>query len=123
MGGLYRERGLTLIEVLVSVAILGLLVMPVFELFRAGMAGDALARTSTVATALCQEKLEALRHSGYTAIQAEAAAPVPGFTAYTREVLVTSPETGLKQVTVIVTWTIMKLTRSVRLTTLVAGGG
>ncbi|MBI5124006.1 MAG: hypothetical protein HZA72_01145 [Candidatus Omnitrophica bacterium] len=65
-------------------------------LFAGGVNEDEL-----VAANLAQEKIEELRNTQYAGIVQETpAVAVAGFPAFTREVLVSTPQTGLKQITV-----------------------
>ena len=60
--------------------------------------------TELVAISLAQEKTEELRNKSYPNIVNEAKAVVPGFSAFQREVMLTIPQAGLKQVSVNVYW-------------------
>lgn len=58
-----------------------------------------------IAANLVQEKIEELRNAAYSTIASEVKAAVSGFSAFERQVDVTTlPVTGLKQISVTVYW-------------------
>lgn len=57
-----------------------------------------------VANNLAQEKMEEVRNKTYSSIANEAKAAVTGFPVFQREVVVTTPQSNLKQVHVNVYW-------------------
>lgn len=53
---------------------------------------------------LAQDKMEEIRNMAYSDIDSEAKSEVPDFPAFTREVIVTTPSTGIKQIATTVEW-------------------
>jgi hypothetical protein len=68
-------------------------------LFVGGQNEDAV-----ISANLAQEKIEELRNAAYSSIVSESKAAVAGFPAFNRKVDVTTPRTGLKQISVTVYW-------------------
>ena len=56
------------------------------------------------AVGLAQEKMEEMRNETFAGVASESRAAVSGFSPYEREVVVSTVQTGLKQVTVNVYW-------------------
>jgi len=97
-------RGFTLIEVLIVIALFSAAAVSLLQMFSISLYGGAENENTIVTTALAQEKMEELRNKPYASVSAEARAQVPDYTFFDREVLVTTPISNLKQVTVNVYW-------------------
>jgi len=97
-------RGFTLIEVLIVIALFSTGAVALLQIFSMTLYGGAENENTIVTTALAQEKMEELRNKPYASVLAEARAQVPDYTFFDREVLVTTPISNLKQVTVNVYW-------------------
>ena len=97
-------RGFTLIEVLIVIALFSTGAVALLQIFSMTLYGGAENENTIVTTALAQEKMEELRNKPYASVSAEARAQVPDYTFFDREVLVTTPISNLKQVTVNVYW-------------------
>jgi prepilin-type N-terminal cleavage/methylation domain-containing protein len=111
--------GLSLIEILVSVAILGLLSLPVMALFTTGLDANAQARAVTKAILYGQAKVEEIRHQPFDNVAGEGLTAVPGDADFKTEVTVSDLEWNVKQVVVFVRWNTKIGTTSLQLTTLV----
>lgn len=100
-----REGGFTLLEVLLTILLLGTGFAAILQVMSAGLLAGGANENEIIAANLVQEKIEELRNTQYSSI-AEETPPVivTGFPAFTREVLVTTPQTDLKQITVKVYW-------------------
>ena len=59
---------------------------------------------TVIAANLAQEKIEESRNAAYAVIVSEAKAVVTGFPVFQRQVDVTTPQAGLKQISVTVYW-------------------
>jgi hypothetical protein len=80
----------------------------VMELMHRGQAGTRDGEDVLLATHLAQYRMEELRNVAYASLADEAKASISsptGFTRFSREVTVTTPQTNLKQITVTVYWT------------------
>jgi len=105
MAPLRLNQGFTLLEVLIALIILTAGVVVIIGLFSSGLVSSVDAERTTVAMNLAQRKMERIRNSDFdTGIVNEAKATVDGFPVFQREVVVTEPETDLKQVRVNVYW-------------------
>lgn len=91
-------NGYTLIELLIALALLGIVATPLLNLFATGYCFIGNARMHTTALNLCRARLEETRALGYSAVYdlylADAVSPVSeldplGFTGFTRETKVT----------------------------------
>lgn len=100
-----RKRAFTLLEIMIALIILTLGVVAAVGLFSSGMSSGIDAENTTIAMNLAQRKMERIRNTDFdTEIISEAKAVVDGFPLFQREVMVTEPETGLKEITVNVYW-------------------
>lgn len=97
-------KGFTLLEVLLTLLLFtaGFVTLSLAVSQGLFVSGDSEA--SLVATSLAREKMEEIRGRSYSNIVNETKAPVSGFSPYRREVVVSTPMTNLKQVTVKVYW-------------------
>ena len=85
--------------ILVSTAFVSLM-----QVLSAGLFAGGDNENQLVAINLAQEKIDELRNKSYSNIVNETKAAVSGFPAFQREVAVTSPQAGLKQVSVNLYW-------------------
>lgn len=112
-----RKNGFTLLEVLLAT----LLVVGGFIFLLQAMAVGLFAggdnEGQLIALNLSQEKLEELRNKSYASVINETEAAVTGFPSFEREVIVTVPQIGLKEVNVSTSWRTKASTLSVNLVT------
>jgi prepilin-type N-terminal cleavage/methylation domain-containing protein len=100
-----RRDGFTLLEILITIIIFTLGVVIIAGLFSTGLATSVDAENTNVAVSLTQRRLEEIKNLDFeTGIVNESKASVSGFTGFQRQVVVTEPETDLKQVTVTTYW-------------------
>jgi len=98
------QKGFSLIELMVAVAILAMAIFGIFHAYSAGFMGMADARDRTVATNYAQEKMEDIRNKSFDKITDESPANIPG-TKFERKVDVADEVAGeLKKVTTKVSW-------------------
>ncbi len=97
-------QGFTLIELLIVIALFAAGAVVLLQIFSMCLYGGTENENTIVSTALSQEKMEEIRNEPYASVSAEARAQVPNYTFFDREVLVTTPISNLKQVTVNVYW-------------------
>ncbi|MGI6309008.1 MAG: type IV pilus modification PilV family protein [Dethiobacteria bacterium] len=64
-----REEGFSLIEVMAAVALLGILIIPIFSLFTGSVANVLHSSQETKAVTLAQEGMEILKGMGYAALK------------------------------------------------------
>ncbi len=119
----FSNCGYTLIELLVAVAILGLVAAPIFTLFNSGFSSIAVAGRQSAAINLCREKMETVKAGDFDQLYdfyiSNAGSPhvednIPGAPLFRRvtEVDVVNPANGslppgaeVLSVTVSVYWT------------------
>ena len=118
------ERGFTLIEVLVAIAIISIGVLALGANTTSIMRSNRFSANTTIAVNLAQEKLEeakaqvTITNGNFTDTP-----PGPSGSIFTRTLAISdSPEVDLKQVDVTVTWMEYGVERSVALSTYVYSG-
>ena len=96
-----NTSGYTFIELLIALALLGMVVAPLLNLFATGYSFIGDARMHTTALNLCRARLEEMRAAGYSAVynfylensSLSITEPDPlGFAGFTRETTVTLVE-------------------------------
>lgn len=99
-----EARGFTLLEVLLAVLLITFSFAALSQAFSLGLFFSGDDESLLVANNLAQEKMEEIRNKIYSSIANEAKAAVTGFPVFQREVVVTTPQSSLKQVNVNVYW-------------------
>jgi len=111
-----RSRGLTLVELVITISLSAILGIPAGILLSEHLNAALRARDAAVAMSLARAEMERLDSlNDFFAIASQAAAPVPGFPAYTRSVTVAcllgncvntgTGSQGVKRMTIVVTKT------------------
>lgn len=98
-------RGFTLIELLIVIVLFSAGAVVLLEIFSMGLLGGLANENTFLATALAQDKMESIRNIPYGSISDETKAPVSGYPFFQREVIVSTPSSNLKQITVNMYWT------------------
>lgn len=111
------KKGFTLLEMLIALVLFTIGVVLIVGLFGHGLTGSLDAENTTIAMNLGQGKMEEIRNLAYTDIASEAKDDVSGFSGFQRDVVVTEPQTGLKQVVVTTYWTFKGSTVSIPIQT------
>lgn len=99
------KRGFTLIELLIVIVLFSAGAVTLLEIFSVGLFSGGENENVLISTALAQDKMELIRNTAYCSVGNEAKAPVTGYPFFQREVVVTTPQSNLKQVTVNMYWT------------------
>ena len=99
-----REKGFTLLEVLLAVLLVTIGFVTLSGAFSTGLFASGNNESLLLATHLAEEKIEEIRNHSHAGIANEARGAVSGFSAFDREVVVSTPITNLKQVSVNVYW-------------------
>ncbi len=118
--GLKKRDGFTLLEVLLTIVIFSSGIAALIQVFGMGMFAAEDTQHTLVATNLAREKLEEIKNKAYTDINGEAKAQLPTFSFFQRELTVSTPQAGLKLITVNIYWTIKDQERTVSLITYVS---
>ncbi len=117
-----NNKGSTLIETLVAVALLSIISVSMFSLFSTGWAAAKLAGGVEGATLLAQQRLEQIKASASTdAPLTQGREPIDplNFPGYSWDVIAEEQAPGLHQVTVSVYWNLLGRERRVSLGTYV----
>lgn len=99
-----REKGFTLLEVLLTIILIAVGFTALLQAFSIGLFSGAENENELIAMTLAQEKMEDLRNRTYVSIVSEARAAVTGYPSFERQVVVTTPQTGLALITTTVFW-------------------
>ncbi len=103
-----KERGFSLLEVLVAVSILAVAILAAASMFPTAYTNMNRSGVDTVAVTLAQQRFEWLRNQAYTAAALAAGttteSSISGYSGYSRTTLIqdNSPISGLKRITVTV---------------------
>jgi len=102
------QRGFSLIELMVAVAILAMAIFGIFHAYSVGFMGMADARDVTVATNYAREKMEEIKNMSFEDIEDEPSDDITGQTKFKREVIeepIIDDEIDVgKEVTIRVIW-------------------
>ena len=97
------QKGFSLIELMVAIAILAMAIFGIFHAYSAGFMGMADARDRTVATNYAREAMEDIKNMDFDQIVTQERTAISGNIKYEREVIV-QPSINLKRVTSKVYW-------------------
>jgi prepilin-type N-terminal cleavage/methylation domain-containing protein len=100
------KRGFTLLELLLTVIIIVSALFPLLQILSKAILASAGTESEITALNLAQSRMEDLRNLAYGNISSETKASVAAFPNFKREVMVTTPRPNLKNVKVIVYWTL-----------------
>ena len=99
-----KNRGFSLIEVLLVLILLVAVFFPLIQILSRTLIASGEAKNTNTALKIAQTKLEQIKNSSYSSISSEAKSTVSAFPAFQEQVIVTEPNTGLKNIRVIVYW-------------------
>ena len=114
------KRGFTLLEILLTVVLLVTGTVALLQVVSSGISAGGADESGLIAVNLAQDKIEEKRAADFSSIVNEAKLAVSGYPAFSREVVVTTPRTGLKQVSVNVYWTAKSVESTAGLVTYVS---
>ena len=115
------NAGFTLVESMLTVAIMGVGLLALAGLQITALRGNDLSRRMTTAVSIAEQKLEQLKNTPYTNIQTEAASEVTASNLhFTRQVTVTNrPLPNTKSVSVLVSWQDQSQTHTLPIATII----
>jgi len=115
------NAGFTLVESLLTLAIMSMSLLALAGFQITVLRGNALARRMTTAVSIAEHRLEQLKNTSYTNIQAEAATQVTASNLhFTRQVTVTTgPLPNTKSVSVLVSWQDQATTHTLPIATII----
>ena len=100
------NAGFTLVESMLTLAIISVSLLALAGLQITALRGNALSRRITTAASIAEQRIEQLKNTSYANIQAEAATQVTASNLqFTRQVTVTNgPLPNTKSVSILVSW-------------------
>jgi type IV pilus assembly protein PilV len=115
------NAGFTLVESMLALAIMSVGLLALAGLQITALRGNALSRSMTTAVSIAEQRLEQLKNTPYSDIQAEAATQVTASNLhFTRQVTVTNgPLPKTKSVSVLVSWQDQSKTHTLPIATLI----
>ena len=115
------KAGFTLVESMLTLAIMSVGLLALAGLQITALRGNDLSRRMTTAVSIAEQRLEQLKNTPYTNIQAEAASEVTASNLhFTRQVTVTNgPLPNTKSVSVLVSWQDQSQTHTLPLATII----
>ena len=115
------NAGFTLVESLLTLAIMSMSLLALAGLQITALRGNALSRSITTAISIAEQRIEQLKNTSYAHIQAEAATQVTASNLhFTRQVTVTNgPLPNTKSVSVLVSWQDQSKTHTLPIATLI----
>ena len=115
------NAGFTLVESLLTLAIMSMSLLALAGFQITVLRGNALAQRMTTAVSIAEQRLEQLKNTSYTNIQAEAATQVTASNLhFTRQVTVTTgPLPNTKSVSVLVSWQDQATTHTLPIATII----
>jgi len=118
---IYPNAGFTLVESLLTLAIMSMSLLALAGLQITALRGNALSRSMTTAVSIAEQTIEQLKNTSYANIQAEAATQVTAANLhFTRQVTVTNgPLPNTKSVSVLVSWQDQSKTHTLPLATII----
>jgi len=117
---LMRSKAFTFLEVMLVLIILVAVFFPLLQMFSSGLLASSEVKDTNTAVILAQKKMEEIRNSAFSSISSEPTTVISSYPAYSRQVIVSRPETTLKDVQVIIYWSTGKeLASSVSIETLI----
>jgi type IV pilus assembly protein PilV len=113
--------GFTLVESMLTLAIMSVGLLALAGLQITALRGNDLSRRMTTAVSIAEQRLEQLKNTPYTNIQAEATSAVTASNLhFTRQVTVTNgPLPNTKSVSVLVSWQDQSQTHTLPLATII----
>ena len=115
------NAGFTLVESMLTLAIMSVGLLALAGLQITALRGNALSRSMTTAVSIAEQRIEQLKNTPYPNIQAEAATQVTAANLhFTQQVTVTNgPLPNTKSVSVLVSWQDQAKTHTLPLATII----
>lgn len=114
------KKGFTLLEVLLTVVLVSVGFAALLQSAGVAIFASGSNELELTAVNIAQNKMEDIRTGPYTSIVNESRSVLGDYPAFEREVVVTTPVTNLRQVTVNVYWTTKSTENNISLVTYVS---
>ena len=115
-----QRPGLTLLTSLIVIVLVAIALIPLLRALSTSLFVSAETESNIVALNLAQGEMEEMRSLPYESITSKARAEVEKHPGFESELIVTSPQTNLKKITVIVYWKTAGIEQSVSFETYAA---
>jgi len=103
--GITKGRsGFTLLEVLITIVILVLALFPLVQIMSSGLLAGLESEATAHVMNLAQMKMEEIKDTSFANIVSQSKQGFPGHPGYSYAITVNQPETGLKEVSVVMYW-------------------
>lgn len=120
-GGRRRDRGFSLIEMMLAMTVLGIGILSIAQIIPLALAGSTQARVRTQAVQAGQERLDDLMAAPYDSLLAgNFSETIDGYSV-TWTISDDVPVPGSKRIDLVASWVTLKGTQTVELTTLRSG--
>jgi prepilin-type N-terminal cleavage/methylation domain-containing protein len=115
------NTGFTLVESMLTLAIISVSLLALAGLQITALRGNALSRRITIAASIAEQRIEQLKNTSYANVQAEDATQVTASDLhFTRQVIVTNgPLPNTKSVSVLVSWQDQSKTHTLPIATII----
>ena len=95
-----KREGFSLLEVLLAFVLFTVGFVAIARVFSIGLFAESDTEKVLITTELAQERVEQIRNLSYNNIVNEPKAAISGFPIFQRQVIITYPQTNLKQIEV-----------------------
>jgi prepilin-type N-terminal cleavage/methylation domain-containing protein len=115
------NTGFTLVESMLTLAIISVSLLALAGLQITALRGNALSRRITIAASIAEQRIEQLKNTSYANVQAEDATQVTASDLhFTRQVIVTNgPLPNTKSISVLVSWQDQSKTHTLPIATII----
>jgi len=98
------SRGFTLLEVLLVMIMLVAVFFPLLQMLSSGLVASTEARNTNTAVKLAQQKMEEIKNTPFASIASEPWTVISSYPAYSRQVVVSTPQNNFKDIQVLISW-------------------
>lgn len=99
-----KPGGFTLLEVLLVMIILAAVFFPLLQMLSSGLVASNEVKNTNTAVKLAQQKMEEIKNLPFASIASEPWTVISSYPAYSRQVVVSTPQNNLKDIQVVISW-------------------